>query len=275
MRGRLVAIGAAALVLAGGTWFWLGRQNPGVEKIPSGMPAAGVAAPAAPSTLSPEIPAGKGSLNDAGKFTASTPSSPPARTVTREEAEAKLHKSLKIEELSPGKFRIGRVNFDKTARTVAIPAKVNQREGIVEYVLTTEAGKRHEALLTTTALPQDMHLACLLLGMKGAALSGGRGEAMSVAAADAVEVSVTWETNGPSDPMPAGPWHYTGSRFIGPGGFAAQAEGSFIALIRDDTALLNNPGLSRDYDDLHVPNAALLPAAGAPVTIICRLAANP
>lgn len=51
------------------------------------------------------------------------------------EAEKKLRAALKVEELEPGKFRIGKVTFDRNARTVTFPAKVNMRGGLIEYVL--------------------------------------------------------------------------------------------------------------------------------------------
>ena len=56
---------------------------------------------------------------------------------------------------------------------------------------------------------------------------------------------------------------------------AAEAEGSFISLIRDPAALLNNPDATRDDDSLHVPNTSALPAAGTPVTVILQLPALP
>ena len=273
---------AACLALGGAAWYMLHQPEQN-----SASPAESRGTPLLPSA---KIPAGKGALTDGGKFV------PPQgaetqKPVTREQAEERLQEALKVDDLGGGKFRIGQVSFDKTARKVSLPAKVNMRAGVVEYVLTTEAGKKHEALLTSPANPADLHMACLLLGMKGAPVAGGKGEAFQVAPADAVQVSVTWETNGPPAvypltslisltqgnpgqagmPMPQGAWHYTGSRFTGPGDFAAQVEGSFISLIRDGSALLNNPGGSRDNDDLHTPNAALLPAEGTPVTLILQL----
>ena len=130
-----------------------------------------------------EVPAGKGSLDGAGKFVPPPPVAgatlPP---VDRKAGEAKLREALKVEDLTPGTFKIGLVTFTKADRTVRIPAKINMRDGVVEYLLTTETGNTHEAPLTTKAAPQDFHVACLLIG---------------VAAASPVEITATWETNGP------------------------------------------------------------------------------
>lgn len=236
------------------------------------------------------IPDGKGSTTQAGKFIPANPVAEGA-PVQPADAEMKLREAVKVEELAPGKFRIGKVRFDATTRTISLPAKINMRGGVIEYVLTTEAGKAHESMLTTTARPQDLHLACLLLGMRGSALTGAAGEAMKFQPAESVRISVSWETNGPTkvlslaallslarggpdgkiSPVADGPWHYTGSRFFGSGTFAAEAEGSFISLIRDDSALVNNPDSTRDDDAIHVPNTTALPSAATPVTVIFQL----
>jgi hypothetical protein len=252
----------------------------------------------APAVAGGRIPEEKGSTTQAGKFVpaAAVPAADTAQgaPLKPEEAEKKLQAALKVEELAPGKFRVGQVKFDAAARTVSLPAKVNLRGGVIEYVLTTEAGKAHESMLTTKASPRDLHMACLLLGMKGAPLTGGAGEAMKLQPAESVRISVSWETNGPPVTVPLaallqlkksgdccdsarmadGPWQYTGSRFMGSGTFAAEVEGSFISLIRDDSALLNNPDESRDNDEVHQSNPDKLPPGGTPVTIVFQLPAK-
>lgn len=256
-------------------------QSPAAAQAPGGGAATG------------RIPAGQGAATEAGKFVpARPPDTQPA--MTPEAAEKQLRAALKVEETAPGKFRIGRVKFEAATRTVSIPAEVHLRGGVIEYALTTEAGKAHEAMLTTKANPRDVFMACLLLGMKGAPLTGAAGEAMKIQPAEGVRVSVSWETNGPRktlplssllgltkgapdgkmSPMPENPWHFTGSRFYGSGPFAADVEGSVIALIRDDSALVNSPAPTRDDDDIHVPNTTALPAQGTPVTVILQLPAK-
>lgn len=246
-----------------------------------------------PGARNNRIPEGKGETTQAGKFVPTTKED--ARPVKPEEAEKQLRENLKVEELAPGRFRIGRVRFDTRARTVSLPAEVHMRRGMIEYALTTEKGKAHEAMLTTKASPRDVHLACLLLGMTGSPPAGAAGEAMKLQRAQSVDISVSWETNGPVrtlplasllelaacapggtiSPMPANPWHYTGSRFCGPAIFAAEAEGSLISLIRDDSALVNNPGPSRDDDTIHQPNSSALPPQGTPVTVILQAPPKP
>ena len=269
------------------------------------LPSPVAPAPVSPASRTAPIPAGSGTTTSAGKFVPAAPASgasaatpaagaSTAPPVTAAEAEKQLREALKVQDLGGGKYQLGRVKFDATTRTVSVPAKVNLSSGVIEYVLTTEAGKAHESMLTTTASPRDLHLACLLLGMKGAPVTGAPNAAMEVPAAQAVKISVTWETNGPPKSVPLagllqlkkggnccdgarmaeGPWHYTGSRFLPSGPFAAESEGSLISLIRDDDALVNNPDETRDSDELHLANPTALPPAGWPVTIVFQLPAK-
>lgn len=213
-------------------------------------------------------------MDAAGKF---TPAAVGTEGVSRPEPL--------VEPVGQGRFRIGIVTFDQAARTVTIPARVNMREGGVEYALVTEQGKRHEAIFSTEARPEHIHLGCLLLGQREAALAG------AVPTDAAVSVEVAWETNGPEKRVPlaecvalakdspdqpggatlsAGPWLYNGSR-IDAAGFAAAREGSLISIIRDEAALLNNPRADRDNDEIHIAHAALLPRVGMPVRILLTL----
>ena len=155
MKRRQLILLILALGMGAAAWYALVRGKSDAGSAPKKL------------VNSAKIPAGKGALTTGGKFV------PPQGTetqqpATRAEAEGKLQSALKVEELGGGKFRVGQVSFDKSARKVSLPAKVNMRAGVVEYMLTTEAGKKHEALLTTAASPQDLHLACLLLGMVAA-----------------------------------------------------------------------------------------------------------
>ena len=190
---------------------------------------------------------------------------------------------LDVQREGPGKFRIGSVTLDSVRREVAFPAMVNMDAGVVEYALVTDSGKVHEALFSTSAKPEQIHLACLLLG-KSPEKSGDT----SAPKAKDVKVTVTWETNGPpaehdlsqmvvtaddptalenARPLPIGPWCYNGS-VTDAQGFAATREGSIIALISDPSALVNDPRETSKHDDIHFPNKALVPPRGNSVRIV-------
>lgn len=224
-----------------------------------------------PSPQSTPVDPKKGNINESGKFEARIESgvSVPAPDPTARLAEMGITEDQE-------KVRIGIVELDRRTRTVSIPATVNMLEGAVEYFLVNENGKRHEAIFSTRAKPEDIHIACLLAGWKP-------GEKPVE-----IDVRVTWETNGPPRSHSAvelvgiaaghpeardgrtiddGPWHYTGSR-IDAAGFAASREGSVIALITDASALVGNPRPDRNDDSLHAPNRAMLPSKGHPVSIV-------
>jgi len=208
---------------------------------------------------------------------------------TPQEIEAALKKAVKVDQGNTNVFRIGLVELDKEKRTVSVKARVCLRTQVVEYALVTEKGKAYESLLTTEAAPADLHLAFLLLGIGQGDTGGEFGRPIAVPATNAVKIQVTWtNTNGQpvthslaelvvlatgqqlGKPMVLEKWFCNGSVFDS-SGFAAQQEGSIVSLIRDPVALINNPAGDRDNDNIHFPNARLLPAEGAPVRIIFQL----
>lgn len=125
-------------------------------------------------------------------------------------------------------------------------------------------------------------------GTPGAARGAAAGP-FGVPASAAVELEVAWTgqdgerrlplhqliavvSNAPASTiatLAAGPWLYNGS-FISEGRFLAQAEGSFVSLIRDPVALINNPQPTRDNDEVHFPNQRLLPSVGTAVSVVFR-----
>jgi hypothetical protein len=183
------------------------------------------------------------------------------------------------------------VTFDSKTREITIPAAVNMREGAVEYLLVHRSGKVHESVFVTDVDARDIHVAALLLGMKPESDLGQEKSAAIVRGKGAVVISVEWDRNGPperiflnetvqlsnpstgvsSGTLPAGAWLYNGSRVESDGVFAATRHGSIISIIRDDDSLVNNPGASRDNDEIHTPNAAKLPNKDHPVRILVQV----
>lgn len=196
-----------------------------------------------------------------------------------------------VRDLGENRYSVGAITFDKKARTITIPAAVNMTGEAVEYVLVSRHGKVHESVFITDADARDIHLAALLMGMKPAADLGPENAAATVRSGAAAIAWAEWDRNGPparvylnetvslSDPssgentgtLPSGAWLYNGSRIEPDGTFAASRGGSIISIIRDDDALVNNPGASRDNDEIHTPNAEALPKTGHPVRITLQL----
>jgi hypothetical protein len=232
------------------------------------------------------VSADKGAIDAAGKFVpAGTAPVQPREKVEAE--ENKQREAMRVVPEGENRYRIGQITFDRARREVTIPATVNMDSGVVEYALVAETGKLHESLFSTKANPREIHLACLLLGLPAEADS-----TPDDAGCD-VKVNVSWDTNGPTvlhelanlvvtsetpdapadaKSLAGGPWRYVSSK-VGPGGFAAAAEGSIISLIHDPTALMVNPRESASRDDVHVANRNLIPRKGSPVRIILKLPA--
>jgi len=241
-------------------------------------------------------PPSQGTVSSSGKFTPAHEASDTNESVprTQAEAEAALNHALNLKQTGTNTFQIGRVEFDKEKRTVALPANVCITNQVLEYALVTTGGKTYESLLVTEASPVDVHLALLLLGVSPAPVLGGFKQPAPVPDTNALQIDVTWQTNGltttvplaelisltdgrpdvPGRPMSLDKWLYNGSQFDQLG-FAAQREGSLVALIRDPVALVNNPGADRDNDLIHLPNTRILPAQGTPVRVVLRLPEHP
>ena len=214
-------------------------------------------------------------MSGVGKFTPRSASASTNQPKSRAEAEALLKKFLDVKQTGPDTYALGSITLNTTQRTVTIPAFVNMQDGLIEYALVTESGKRHESLFYTKASAEQVHLASLLLGATSA--SDTR-----------IAVDVTWKKHGPAASYPleslvvlkdaseregnalsGSEWMYTGSYICGEG-FAAQVEGSIIALISDNAALASNPRDDRKNDDIHYPNSRLLPGKDMPVTIVLK-----
>ncbi len=263
-----------------------------------------MAAPPPPPETAPrdKVPpsASQGSVNASGKFTPAhqLPATDNGITPrTAAEAESALKQALKVRQTGSNTFQLGQVEFDKYLRTVSLPALVAVRTQAVEYALVNVKGKAYESLLTTEATPSDVHLAFLLLGVSQVPITGDFNKAVTVPETNSLRIEVAWEENGklanaalcdlmclvdepasraderrepPARPMPSRSWLYNGSVFDG-FGFAAQREGSIIAVIRDSAALVNNPREDRDNDRIHFPNTKLLPPEGVSVRVVLRL----
>jgi hypothetical protein len=238
----------------------------------------------------------QGKVSASGSFSPATPPQGASllSATTPAEAEALLKQALKVEQTGSNTFRIGQVGFDREHRTVTVPASVNTRTQVVEYALVNRQGKTHESLFSTEAKPSDLHLAFLLLGISPVPVTGEPGTPAVLPETNVLRIEVSWQTNnqvarfplsslvllqnGPSDtaprPFALERWLYNGS-VVDRYGFAAQREGSMVSLIRDPTALVNNPGTDRDDDNIHFPNRQVLPPEGWPVQVELRLPERP
>jgi hypothetical protein len=98
------------------------------------------------------------------------------------------------EKIGEHRYRIGRLVVDTEPRSVRVPARVNMRRGVIEYLAVAAEGKLHESVLQVEAEPVHLHVALLLLGLEpersgqwgapprvppGGRVDGGRGSGQS------------------------------------------------------------------------------------------------
>jgi len=198
-----------------------------------------------------------------------------------------------LREISPGVFDYNGVQLDKKNLRISFPGTVNQRQGLVEYILVNENGKVHESLLATKVSPRDIHLALLLIGLQVPSSTNAK-EAVPPSAIDTpylqsapklkgppVQISLTWSQDGKQKSdcvedwifnlktkhaMSPGPWTYNGS-MIENGVFLADQELSIIAVITDPTALVNNPRPGYDDDQIWQAQDKTVPPIDTPIEI--------
>lgn len=169
----------------------------------------------------------------------------------------------------------GEARLNAADRVVSFAAKVNMREGQVEYLAVQETGKIHESILTTTASAKDLHVAALLLA---------EGQEKPVLKIETI--SVSWTDDGKTNRVNVGEWiidkrkarprkdirwTYRGSRLVN-GVFLAERDGSIIAIMEDQDALADQAAPDASDDENWEPNAKAMPAVGSVVTVELKFA---
>ena len=184
--------------------------------------------------------------------------------------------------LGGGLYKVGSVLVDRKASLLSIPGRVNQREGPIEYLAVAPDGKTYESVLTLQAQPLHIQLGLLLLGANFGGNLAFQGDT-ALPKGDSVDVSVSWiGDKGDSVHLPATDlmyewdshvvmpptsWIFTGSMVRDTNLFAADMEGSIIAVYSDPVAILNNPAQGRINQTVYRPNADLLPPVGTNLTM--------
>jgi hypothetical protein len=199
-----------------------------------------------------------------------------------------------VRRVSPGIYEVGKVRLDQKALSISFPGKLNMKRGLLEYVLVNPRGSAHESLLVSDVAVSDIHVAMLLLGAKGGAITvdapPGQLDAQYFRNApkltgDTVFITVKWRekdvektvpiedwlsSNAAKKKIEPGPWIYNGS-VIYEGRFLAQVEGNLVAVVTSPVALINNPRKGNDNDQMWNVNEEATPGADTPVEIIFKL----
>ncbi|WP_009961668.1 YdjY domain-containing protein [Verrucomicrobium spinosum] len=228
-----------------------------------------------------EEPTKQPSPNDAGKTVAA-----------KEMAEAQS----RVKKVADNEYDLGGIKINSKTRQISVPCVLNMTEGLLEYVLVHEHGKTHESLLRTSVSPTELNVALLLAhyepNIKEAAqflpeptpmTQKLMAEPMSKAGANQITLSVQWkDKDGKEQTAPvtrwihekdakvardSQHWTYTGS-MISQTGFAAQFDGSMVAIYFDLISLVNFPVKENANDDLWKVETAKVPPVDTPVTLV-------
>lgn len=197
-----------------------------------------------------------------------------------------------LKKLGEEEFDLGGVHLNTREQSVSFPAFINLTDPnvMLEYVLVHDTGKTHESLLRTDREPYFVHLAFLFLGVEPSAeppapgqdpfaTKGGRDvdifveyEAEDQGKEESVRVPLNeWIRNGEKKAlMKAGPWFYNGSYFHD-AAFLAQREGSIVSIIEDSSALINNPRVGRNNDEIWFARIPEELKVGVPVKVFIQL----
>lgn len=199
-----------------------------------------------------------------------------------------------IEKLDNGWMKIGQVTFDPRTRQIRFPSRINQTEGLLEFLIVHQNGKIHESLLVTDISAMNLNLAFKLLRYKASRELYYKLNADGTHTAEFEEASpeekresririlVEWEAGGEKRtlpvrewinhatteaPMADDPWVYGGS-FLYNGRFVAESSGDLAAIFLSNAALINFSGKDNELDEVWLPHPSRVPPEETPVTVI-------
>ncbi len=224
-----------------------------------------------------------------------TPSTPPP-TVPGDDAARQLAEAQqRLKKISATDYDLDGIRINAATREVRLPAQVCLKKAPIEYMLTTDTGKTHETVFTTTISPTAIQVALLLANYQPA--TEGllthvppeerpkiwKEEPPKDKGGNRVKIMVEWkveketktaplsvmmqDSDNRKPPADLDTWVFNGS-YIDERGFIAQHEGSIIGAWLDRGAIINSPAKGNWRDDLWISLPDNIPEEGTPVTII-------
>jgi len=201
----------------------------------------------------------------------------------------------RLKKLSASEYDLDGILINAATREVRLPAQVCLKKAPIEYLLTTDTGKTHETVFTTTIQPTAIQVALLLANYQPA--TEGllthvpeeerpkiwKEESPKDKGGNRVKIMVEWKADKETKTAPLSvmmqdsdirkppadldTWVFNGS-YIDERGFIAQHEGSIIGAWLDRGAIINSPAKGNWRDDLWISLPDNVPEEGTPVTII-------
>jgi hypothetical protein len=216
-------------------------------------------------------------------------------TVVSNPAKDMAAAQQRIKKISATEYDLDGIKINAATREVRIPTEVRLKKAPIEFMLTTDTGKTHETVLTTTLSPTAVQVAMLLVNYQPATEGllvkvpaderpkVWKDESPKDKGANRVKIRAEWkvgtETKNASlsqwvqnadvrqPPPDLDTWIFNGSS-IDERGFIAQHEGSIIGIWLDRGAIFNSPAEGNWRDDLWISLPANIPDEGTPVTLI-------
>lgn len=209
-------------------------------------------------------------------------------------AKGDASKKPTIEKIDATRYRIGRVILDQKTREIRVPAILNMKEGLLEFLIVHEHGAVHEALLRTTASPTNINLAFKLLRYKPSkelyripkepGIPSDKFYEVDPETKQAARISINleYEVDGKTKriaarewirnettlrAMPPTPWIYGGSNFYD-GRFIPESTGQIAAIFVTDTSLLNYSGEDKFNDEVWTVYSDRTPDLETKVTLV-------
>ncbi|MDQ7778156.1 MAG: YdjY domain-containing protein [Planctomycetota bacterium] len=187
----------------------------------------------------------------------------------------------------------------KEDRRVELDGMIVQQDVNIELVACSEGGKDHESVITVKCVPEEVHAALLLLGLRDKDSYGGGGPAKlgdpTEPVGDNVLVFIRWESDGKvvehraedltvdsrtGKTIPQVGWVFAGSKFVDeidvetgkPTGrqiYLATHGKTLVATYHDPSSILDLP-IGEDSNNLYFANGKTLPARGTRATLIVK-----
>ena len=224
------------------------------------------------------------------------PGPPPPPPVPAVDAAKQLSDAQqRLKKLSATEYDLDGIRINAATREVRIPTMVRLKKAPIEYMLTTDTGKTHETVFTTTLPPTAVQVALLLANYQPA--TEGllthvpeperpkiwKEEPPKDKGGNRIKITVEWKVGTETKTSPLSQmiqdsdlrkppadldtWIFNGS-YIDERGFVAQQEGSIIGAWLDRAAIINSPAKGNWRDDLWISMPSNIPEEGTPATLI-------
>lgn len=209
-----------------------------------------------------------------------------------------------VKDLGGGRYQIGAITVDRTARQFTVPGRVLHVDGVpLEYIAVSRGGmKGYESLLEVDARGTEFNLACILLGLEAPQLGAGAQFERKPRPGPPVQLSLRWQAGStsvtksaqevlnlaaqprgapkaatpPQVAPPAEEWTYTGSFLQGSDGrYVADATGTLVGFVHDPACIIDHrTGLGIGAYGSVQGNPEVLPPVGSTVELIVSVPQN-